>query len=439
MSAPPRWFHRPPWRYAALVAALYGGFWLLAALTEPFYLWDSADYVAQAEVLRGEAPPSDDPAAATRRPPGYPLFLAALFSVSQSPWWVAFVQSVLGVVNWLLLFDLLARFGLPRQWGWLVAGLALAPFQLAYPQMLMADLLFQSLVLGAVWAFVRYVLGGGSGWLAGYNALLAVAVLVKPVLMYFWVPNLLLLAWVVVRRERQWRRRWPVALALLLPAVVLGVSLVNEARTGYFHYTSIKGTNLFTHNAYRTMTRAYGEEQAVALMTPIEAEAAAIEDFGQRETFKEEAAARLIFDHLGTYLALHTQGMANVLLDPGRYDLYAFFGGEAPASGLTHAFTVDGYAGLWRALRAQPAGEFLLLVLLTLWNGFVLVASLFFLFDPRIPLPVRVAVFVLAGYLTAVTGPVGSARYRMTIYPLMLLAVPLFTTRLRAWRQGATA
>ncbi len=438
-STAQRSFHRPPWRYVALVAVLYGSFWLLASVTEPFYLWDSADYVAQAEVLRGDAPPSDDPAAATRRPPGYPLFLAVLFAVSQSPWWIAFVQSVLGVLNWLLLFDLLARFGLPKRWGWLVAGLALAPFQLVYPQMLMADLLFQSLVLGAVWAFVRYVLGGPSGWLVGYNVLLAVAVLVKPVLMYFWVPNLVLLAWVVFRREQRWARRWPVVLAFILPAVVLGVSLVNEARTGYFHYTSLKGTNLFTHNAYRTMTRAYGQAEAEALMTPIEAEAAAIEDFGQRETFKEQAATRLIFDHLGTYLALHTQGMVNFLLDPGRYDLYAFFDGEPPSSGLTYAFTVDGYAGLWRALRAQPVGEVGLLLLLMAWNGFVLVASLFFLFDPRMPLPVRVAVFVLAGYLVAVTGPVGSARYRMTIYPLMLLAVPFFITRVQARREGAAA
>lgn len=431
-------FYRPPWRYVALVAVLYGAFWLIASATEPFYLWDSADYLAQAEALRG-GPEFEDPAAATRRPPGYPLFLAALLTVSESPGWIALVQSALGVLNWLLLFDLLARFGMEKRWGWLVAGLALAPFQLAYPQMLMADLLFQSLVLGAVWAFVRYVLGGGGGWLVGYNLLLGVAVLVKPVLIYFWVPNLALMAWVMVRREAVWRQRWPVALALVLPAVVLGVSLANEARTGYLHYTSLKGTNLFTHNAYRTMTRAYGDEGALAIMEPIEAEAAEIEDFGHRERFKEAAATRLIFDHLGTYLALHTQGMANFLLDPGRYDLYAFFGGEPPSSGLTHAFTVGGYAGLWEALRAQSVGELLLLMTLLAWNGFVLVASLFFLFDPRIPLPVRVAVFVLAGYLVAVTGPVGSARYRMTIYPLMLLAVPFFVTRVQTWRREATA
>jgi hypothetical protein len=69
----------------------------------------------------------------------------------------------------------------------------------------------------------------------------------------------------------------------------------------------------------------------------------------------------------------------------------------------------------------------------------LLVAFVWWVLWGGAPLAVRLCALALVGYFALVTGPVGSARYRLPVYPLMLLAAPYAWARLRERRPRASA
>jgi hypothetical protein len=161
---------------------------------------------------------------------------------------------------------------------------------------------------------------------------------------------------------------------------------------------------------------------------------AAIPDYADRQRQTAEAAREAILARAPAYAAVHLQGTAAFVLDPGRFDLALFFDLPVGSSGGMDAAS-RGAGPLARFLTGQPWPLALLLAALTLWNAAVAVAFLAWVWRGPAAPEVRVWAFVLAGYLAAVTGPVGSARYRLAVVPLVLLALPwawdALRTRLR--------
>ena len=425
---------RPPWPYVALVAALFAVAWIVAASVGRHTISDSADYLHQAEHLAagrfwyaGAADAPEDARLYSRRPPGYAAVLVALRTVSADARWIALVQSLLGVATWVLLWRVLMRAGGPPHGAPLVLGLALAPAILIYAQFVMSDVLFAFVLVAAVERYVAFVRGGPLRDLALYNGLLALALLVKPVVLYLWLFNVPLTAYALWHRGARGGRLWPTALALLLPLTALGLGLAHRAQTGVFEVSSIQTENLLHQNAGRLLTRLGDDET----MAAIDARADALPTYPERARYQAAEARRILLAHPLAYAGLHLQGVVHFFLDPGRFDLQVFLDQPSAGSGLMARYSAEGWRGVLRGLVGLPPLQTAVLALLFVWNAAVLAAFGWWLLRADVPLPIRLALFVLVGYVALVTGPVGAARYRLAIYPLMLLAVPFVWARMR--------
>jgi hypothetical protein len=123
--------------------------------------------------------------------------------------------------------------------------------------------------------------------------------------------------------------------------------------------------------------------------------------------------------------------MVTLLLDPGRFDLSAFWGADEATPGLLGELRGGGLAGLGAALRRQPLALLLALAVVALANLLRLALVLRGLavappgeqpagwLQLAWPAGRWVAVGLLA-YVALLTGPLGAARFLVPLWPLWL-------------------
>lgn len=147
----------------------------------------------------------DAPERQAFRPPGYPLFLAAVGGGGAGPSeWAAMVGQALlfGAGVWLLALTVRRWWG-PRP-GLLAAGLyALDPYSKHYVSLILAEALTGLVLLAAAYTFTRWWQSRSLPWLAGTGAFLGALTLVRAVFVLA-VPLLCLAA---VLRSGPLRRR----------------------------------------------------------------------------------------------------------------------------------------------------------------------------------------------------------------------------------------
>jgi 4-amino-4-deoxy-L-arabinose transferase-like glycosyltransferase len=429
--------------YLLVLAALFAAAWALGAALGPYSVGDDREYLDQAENLEAGRPPyagdwaetPRDPARFSLRPPGYAAFLVAVRTLGESRLWLAAVQGVLGVGTWALVWVVLGAAGERRRAGPLVAGLLATPATLVYPQLAMADTLFTLLLVVALWRFAVFACDGRAREVVAVHALLAAALWVKPVVLYVWPLALAVTAWALWRRGGGWRATLPAASAVLVPAAALALALLNASWTGRAEVTSLQTKNLVQQNAYRTLMRT-GETD---LAERAETAAAQIADYDARQQARAAWAVDVIRDRPLAYAAVHLQGTAAFALDPGRFDLTLFFDVDASEGGGMNALSREGALGALGALGRQPPALLAALGALLVLNVAVAVAFLAWSVWGAAPVEVRVFALGLVAYLAFVSGPVGSARYRMPAAPLLALALPWAWAALRHWTSARRA
>jgi hypothetical protein len=142
--------------------------------------------------------------------------------------------------------------------------------------------------------------------------------------------------------------------------------------------------------------------------------------------YVESSNAKIIKDNLPTYLWLETKGIFNFFIDHGRFDLYSFF--DAPPTenmnGMPWYYRQEGIKGVLNYLSQFPIGLLVYLPIICLVNVFIAICFIFFLFNKKVSLEIRIAAFLFVFYLAIITGPIGAARFRMPIYPILLFTLP---------------
>ncbi|RMG17175.1 MAG: hypothetical protein D6730_24295 [Bacteroidetes bacterium] len=413
------------WGSILLIHLLFLGYQLVH---QRLYLKDSGEYLQAADNLMHAATLySGDLSEPLRydhyskRPPVYPLFIGLIRTLFGQDIWIAVFQTGLSLLNFWLLQRLLAFLGL---WSgkclWLLPFVLLYPAQYIYANLVMTEILFQSLLLAALLMLLKAQKSKQSGPVWGYTLLLVMAMFTKPVMHLFVWPHLLLLLYAAWK----WKKT-----SLLLPALLplmlsLGFQYRNQLRTGHFHFSSIQNKSLLQYTTYHLLLRQQGPEQARITTDSIQSLANAQPTFAQSEGLIQRACVQLIGRHLPAYLGLHLRGMLNFFLDPGRFDLYHFFGlSHEQEAGLLYHFGQQGYRGVWKYLSQQPAGVLLLLLLVATLNGLKLLALLWFPFNKQLSRAQKVLILLLLLYLAGLTGINGASRFAVPVFPLMLLVL----------------
>jgi hypothetical protein len=91
--------------------------------------------------------------------------------------------------------------------------------------------------------------------------------------------------------------------------------------------------------------------------------------------------------------------------------------------GLYHVLNTQGIIkGGWYWLSNAPIGLILLLALCFSFNLLLSYYFLRFLFEPKVPLALRICLFLFVGYIIGATGVLGLSRYRIAVAPLLWIA-----------------
>jgi hypothetical protein len=296
----------------------------------------------------------------------------------------------------------------------------------------MAEILFQFILMMAALTLFRYLQTERFRALFTYELMIVLGILVKPVLYPFIILNILL-SLVLYYRYRQRL----VIISSLIPLVfVIIYASINQQRTGYFHVSSIQQVNLVDYNLYFYLMDQQGEDKASEITGEIRATCARESDFSKRSACLSDAATNIFKDDIVSYGWFHLKGMGRFFIDPGRFDLYQFFGLErSRGSGFLYHINKSGIKGAWEYLRMQQTGMILLLLVIAFVNLLRAIGFLFFLFNRKIDVAFRLFLFFLTGYIAFATGPLGASRFML---PLVLLLTGAAAYQYGSWLNKLT-
>ena len=209
---------------------------------------------------------------------------------------------------------------------------------------------------------------------------------------------LLLVALIIIKGKQKF---W-----LVMPAfVVMGLSWLNLRQTGVFHYNSMPVTNAFEYNI-RNLVK--GQVSGEEMYYKVAAHKMDSMDFSEKYHFMQTETQNAIRMSPLKYTYLHIIGSFKALIDPGRYDLIAYF--KLPQGS---GFMQNSGWGVWAS--QHPL----------IWVYIVLFALLAFIktglavFAVFKPIQYKWILLFPVLYTLLVVGPVGSARYLLPVMPIL--------------------
>ncbi|GAB3229689.1 hypothetical protein GCM10027346_15320 [Hymenobacter seoulensis] len=362
------------------------------------------------------------------RPPAYPVFLLLTGGWGNSfPLGALLVQNLLSLLNLGLVFRWVARATAnlsTARWLALLTLVALAPGQFIYANVVMSEMLLQTAVVLLALALLAFWQkpSGLQLYFALAAGAAAVALLIKPVFFPFAGVFLLMGLGAAVLQKRS-------ELALL-GAVPLVVALLwmarNEARTGYFHFSSIAGINLLRYNIRGVLQATEGPEAAEAFVRQTVETSTEFTGFKAQQQYIQRQSLGKLGQHPVAYAGQHVRGMINFFLDPGRFDIVQFLRLPQATSqgGLLQQLNKHGYGGVLNYLQQLPLVWLSWLMLIAGMNVMRLGLAVRFLFG-RYSLVHRLVLGGLIGYVAFLTGPLGAARFAVPVLPLLFAAAAL--------------
>lgn len=358
----------------------------------------------------------------TWRPPVYGSFIFFSKLVSSSDYFFIFLQNLFSMANCVLLLYQCLRLPLnfnPR-W-WILAATAFFPSWFMIANSISADTIFLFWLILAFTCLQEFLVSGRPSYFMLYNGLLILALFTKPVLLYFWIPNLLFCIYLY----RQKKKRILLFLPLLFPVLVTAWCARNQYVTGYWHFSSVSHINLVYYNANYPLMRRFGNDYADSVSARIRREAKTKRSYAEQAKYTEQQSLAIIRQYPGDYVYWHLKGILLLFLEPGRSDWIHYFK-MPPADNGSFSIALDerGWKGFFRYAEQFSLPMLLLMAVLGIWNLALLILSVYGFWRARKNTYIQF-LFIFFLYISVLTGVVGCARYRLTIYPVMIIAALL--------------
>jgi hypothetical protein len=335
----------------------------------------------------------------SKRTIGYPFF--QIFQTNQKAV-IILAQMFLLLFNFIVGLNILKSLN-TRRLGYIMFCwfMLLTPVLLIHSQLLLADLGLMTCITTLALVLVGYKTERKTKFYL-ISILMTLAVLVKPVIL----PSLLFLIVAFIYYALKYRKFY---FSFWLPIIsVLALSLINGSKSGINEYSSISTINIAQYNAKLTIANQYGFDSAqqfsnsVNYFIPRNKEA-----YTLYKDQVSEAGYHAILDNLTAYLKVHLLGSFKMILDPGRFELYTFFGESTSDVSLTEMLFAKKWNELSRHLNANKP-LFLLYALLLIISVFKLIGGFNSLLKRDKKIWILAAICI---YFLAITGPIGAARF----------------------------
>jgi hypothetical protein len=415
-----------PLFWLVLIHALYA----CAALHfKGFYLIDSFGYTMQADnmVANGAWYAEDWKAPLlvdyfSIRPPLYAWLIVCCRLVSDSIFPLLLLQNMISIYTCWLAYRFVVQQGFASKTTerMLIVGVALYPAQMIHANFVMTEIVFQLWLTGLLITLYNFTQLPNLKRSILLSVLLALCLLTKPVSLFlpFIVWGFML--WVL------FTKRYPMQLLVPQLLVLLSFHLIclqNRHATGYYHYSSIKSINQLKYNARYTLINAKGEVYADSAIAAVMRQANAASGYGERLHIMDRHATQIILNNPVAFAKIYTKGVVAFLLDPGRFDVFHFFAIEEKGTpGLMLEMQTKGTSAIGAYIQKAPVAVLFVLLLSLLWNIAVCVMLLYFTITARNH-TLRNMILILVAYVALATGPVGVSRYRVPVFPFLLIGV----------------
>ena len=352
----------------------------------------------------------------------YPALLALFICFFNNYYLVIGVQVLLVFFNAFMILRLLKEMSVPEKWSWMYAALYLVyPSQIIFSGILMTEILLQWFLLSAFYFFIRFFRERTLMNLLLYNLMLMGAAATKPVMLYFWLPNIVVHLWAYAKEKRWYILVYPAMMLILISAW----SYRNERMTGVYHFSSIKNHNLLNYNIRSMLTAKYGADKADRVIDEIEESAEARRSYPEKYTYLESSIRDILKAHPLEYAVHHLNGLLNFFLDPGRFELYAFFKVDDTVS-FSSLYNQYGYGAVFRYMLNAPI-HILIIILVTAIINLALFVSFFYFIVARrkIDFECWAWLILICTYIALITGPIGASRFRLPIFPFLVIVFAL--------------
>lgn len=395
-----------------------------------YLMVDSKEYVHASNNLVKHFQPYSDiyehplkPDHITKRPFVYPLLITPFLEFLGGFYGLALFQLGLSLFN-VFLFIRIIRIFIPdwERYSLLFVCLLMFPAQFIYANLVMTEIWFQTLLMLATWMLLLGFQYKQAKFLFAYTFILCLGIFTKPVLYLFIFPHAILCAYIALK----WRNIKIIAAALLPLLLVFIYVKSNEHATNYMHFSSIQNKSLLQYSVFHLVQRVEGVEAAHALIDSVEQKASKM-NWAEGQEYMQKRGLQAIRSYPLTYLNLHSKGMLNFFLDPGRFDIYHFAGidnGNSP--GLSYHFSREGYKGIWNYLSTQPISILFFLLLVVCMNLGKLIGwiGMFFCWELDWTSKVLLSIFVI--YIVGLTGINGASRFMLPVHLLVLMGLILW-------------
>lgn len=362
----------------------------------------------------------------TIRPPFYAFFLYTIKLFFTSDYVVLFIQNLMSIFNIFLLWKMLEQQKIAEKIIKiiLVSALILYPSQLIHANLIMTEMLFQTLLIIIFYFSVELIKNPTIRNAFFVSVALSFAMLTKPVIILFGIVLFVYFLFIHLRQSKIFLLPF-----LLIPLTYHILCKQNEHTTGYYHYSSIKVMADLRVNARYILAQKYGEDSSANFVTSVFKEADGQPDYQSRYTSIEHRCNEVYLQNKITYLMLYCKGVVSTLIDPGRFDLSVFFGLQNnKTQGLLHRLNTEGISALPDIIKKSPVLLIGILGIILLWNILLCYALFRFCFNKRIEFRLRLLVMLFIFYLVAVTGISGLCRYRVPVYPELIFAFSFFAS-----------
>ena len=397
------------------------------------YLSDSFEYVVQASNILNHQSSYCNlwqqellPEYWSLRTPLYACFLSFWYIWSCPDHLIVLYQLLVQAVAFLWLYRISDNRS-KKFFAFFVITLVLSPVMFISAGQIMSDWMFAWSLFIAIYFIFMFEKNHGIIYLLLYNFMLCVAVLIKPVLLYFFVINFIIHLYIYYNNKN----KLVLALSILMPLVILFWSMRNEKLTGVFHYTYMTTNNLYNYNARLTLEHKFNVEYADSAVIEWRKESLNM-NFHDKCLYLNKKASSTILEYWHNYIMLQVRGMAKFWLDPGRYDIVNFLPQLDRGASLSFFYQWDKFK--WTGMKQYIVGVgpwfILSLFCLLIFNIIFIVAVICSCKKMQKSDLAAIVSVVIIMYIWIMTGPIGNARFKLAVLPisLWLIGKYLWTT-----------